>query len=346
MKKLNIALCGCRGHAVKFGNLVNSYDESQMIAVWDNEQALGEAAANALNCLFENDYDRLLALPDLDGVIITAENALHRELAVKAAQAHKHIFIEKPLCTRKEDAFAIQKAVHENDVRFYMSDPFVRAPVIYMKRMMDSGRIGRITAVHIHVSNDNGVPGRPAELHPDYSYERMGGGVMADIGGHALHALHYLLGKPNAVTSVFSSFHDEAINAGIEESAMMIMQYPQGILASVESSFVSQYESLNINVYGMEGTICLTNFGGCNERWDVKYKLGNDPWTVVPEDYLPAAPLKHTRYWVNMMVHNIPNENVGIDDASNNGMSIDNAVECAEITDAIYRSVNQGTVLL
>lgn len=314
MEKLRIALCGCQGKVEKFGTLLNGYEESRVVAVWDYVPGRGEAVAQRLGCPFEGDYDRLLREYALDGVVIVAQNSLHADLIERAARSGKHVFVEKPLCLDPAQARSIQRVIHETGVKFYMSDPFVRASTVYVKRLIEGGTLGRITGARFRLGSDTAL--HPWEDHPIYDKSRALGGIMADVGGHMVHAAHYLFGRPARLTAALSGISDAAKRNDVEENAVVLMQYPDDKLVTLECSWV------------------------CAGEDAVTVQLDGQPPAAVPAQQLP--PTRHVRYWVEMMARDLPNDIMGVDDLSNSGVSIDNAAEFVDILDAIYRNAREG----
>ncbi len=337
MKKLRIALCGCMGHVEKFGDFINSFAESEIAAVWGTDPEREKELAEHFHCVYEEDYHKLMSGNQLDGVIIVAENALHKELVLEAAQNGLHIFVEKPLCVSLEDANEIRDAVNRAGVCFYMTDPFVRNAGIGLKQMIAEGKLGDITGATFHL-------GTPAVLenHVSYRKDRDLGGIMADVGGHTIHEAHYLFGKPEKVSATLSYITDKAKENDIEENALIAMSYPDGKLVSLECSWLSGTEFSLQMIYGTKGFACITRDPEVREQEILTYKIGSEPSVTLEKEALPPSPTRHIRYWVEMITKHIPNEMVGIDPLSNQGVSLDNAVEYAQIIEAIYQSSQKG----
>ena len=234
-RKINIALCGLRGHLDKFGRLINSYPESQAVAVWDPDyEAAKKAAEEVGGCEIYTDFDELMKMPDLDAVVITYHNIWHKELVLKAAKAGKHIFLEKPLCIELQDAYEMRDAVEAAGVKFFLTDPFVNSSTIFMKDFIESGKLGKLLSVRVRFSNNGNVFRSRSEDHIRTEVARMGGGMMSDTGGHPLHMVHYLLGKPSLIHARFSYLNDFNKSVGNEEYIAMLMEYPNDVTAIVE----------------------------------------------------------------------------------------------------------------
>ncbi|MCD8106234.1 MAG: Gfo/Idh/MocA family oxidoreductase [Lachnospiraceae bacterium] len=340
MKKLRLALCGCRGKAETFVELVNGYEESEIAAVWDpQEDGRGAQIAEQYGCTLENDYDRLLAEYSLDGVIIAAENALHKELIIKAAKAGVGVFVEKPLYVSAADAREIQKAVKESGVTFFMSDPFVRRGTLKVKKLIEDGVLGEITGARFRLGMGNAV-----RNHVDYNKEKVQGGIMADVGGHMIHKAHYLFGKPQKLSASLSYYTEKGKANGIEENAIVVMQYPKEVLVTMECSWVSGAMTSAEEIYGTKGAAIVSPYGTEKNAEMVTVKVGRDQVQTYCGDDLPPMPTRHIRYFVEMLLKHSENDIVGKDPLSNSGVSIDNAVEFVEIIEAIYKSANKGFI--
>ncbi|MBQ1304644.1 MAG: Gfo/Idh/MocA family oxidoreductase [Erysipelotrichaceae bacterium] len=144
MKK-RLGICGCTGHVVKFGEMVNSFAESEIAVVWDYREERGRKVAETLNVPFEPDYEKVLDEYGLDGVLVITENSHKAELCIRAAEHGLSIFVEKPMCVSLKEAYAVRDAVNRNGVKFFMTDPFVRRGLIKIKEMMKNGELGTVT---------------------------------------------------------------------------------------------------------------------------------------------------------------------------------------------------------
>lgn len=358
-KEIKIALCGCRGHIDKFGRMINSYDESETIAVWDDDAGRAQKIADLLDCPAYTDYDALLALPELTGVVITAPNYLHPELVLKAIRAKKNVFVEKPLCINVEDAYAIRDAVNEYGVKFFMTDPFVNASTTYIRDFIKSGKLGKLLSVRVRFCSNGHVFRKRSEEQIKNEVAMMGGGMMSDTGGHPLHIVNYLLGKPEKIHTLFTYGSPEAMAAGSDEYIAMMMEYPDEVIAIVESGMIAQGYTNGVEVSGTHGVIIDTGTG--DRKSEVRYRvcditeedlaagmmgmrnaMQRSPWVTVSKDELPPDPDDHIRYFVKMQAYDIPNEMVGVDNASVHGLSIDSAVELVEMREAIYKSAQTG----
>ena len=339
MKKKRIAIAGCTGHVVKFGQLINSFEESETVAVWDRETERGRKVAEELNCPFVEDYDDLLSEYHPDAVAIIAENSFKPDLIIKAANQGISVFVEKPMCVNPCDAYAIRCVIKKNNVKFFMTDPFVRKGLIKIKELIKEGCLGEVREANFRI----GQKVRPENMERMLNHpELYQGGIMADVGGHAIHMAHYLFGKPESLSAVLTYENSVAEEKGIENKAVITMVYPQQLTAVLECSWVSVGKNDRAIVYGTKASAEVVKLS--NTEGDESVAIyRNDGSEIITE--FDHTPVRHIRYFVEMLVNDYDNSIVGVDPHSNSGVSIDNAVEFVEIIDAIYRSTSDGRMV-
>lgn len=344
MEKVRIGIVGSVGHAEKFVNLINSYPDSEAVA-YCAQDALSTEIANRLGVPVEPDYQAMLDNYSLDGVIITVPNMQKRDMVIAAARAQVSVFLEKPLAVRMEDAMAMQEAVHGTGIKFYMSDPFIRPGILMLKKQIARGELGTVIGANVRLANDRGI--REAHLPHIYDRTLSGGGIMADVGGHALHIIHYLFGQPVALCSSLRGYTDDAKKAGIEENASVILRYGDGMTVTLEASWISGGVSSNRTVvYGTDGWAEVLDQPGGEGTQLLRVHQGDGTTIVYDSAVLPKMPTRHVRYFVEMMRGDLPNDIIGTVDESNCGVSIDDAVELVKIIAACYEAPDARFVSL
>ncbi len=135
-----------------------------MVAVCD----INEERVNKVQMDFDipkgyTNYDGMLNDPDIDAFLIATGAALHKEHAVKALEANKHVFCEKPLAKTLEDCKAIEATVEKHSDKMFTVGFIRRYDPTYMeaKRKIDAGEIGRV----IHVKCNGLDPATVLDTH-------------------------------------------------------------------------------------------------------------------------------------------------------------------------------------
>jgi len=303
-------------HADEYAKAVNDHPDAKVAAVWDENADRGRKWAGQLGVDFIDDYATLLARSDIDGVVVTSPTDRHRELIVGAAKAGKHVFTEKVLATRIEDAYAIAAAVRASPIRFTISFPRrTIAPLVHAKAMLDSGALGDITLARICISHDGAL----RNWLPEHFFDPVacGGGAMIDLGAHGMYLSCWLLGAPRRCTSIFNSVTGRAV----EDNAVSIIEFQNNAVAINETSFVSWGGAYSVEIDGTHGGFQMSS------PRNVRTRSGEDKaWRAaeLPQDELMPIPR-----WI---------ASIRGDGPVDFGMGIEEAVQLSEMMHAAYRS--------
>ncbi len=298
MKTVKIAfICPWQNHAEKFANLANTYPESEIVVVWDDNEKRGRAFADMIGCRFEPDYSALLSDSSIDGFIITSPIPQYTQLLLPAIKAGKHVFVEKPMAMENEQADMICEAIKEAGVHVTVSDPIFKPETAYLKRMTDEGRFGEVKFARVRIVFGDGVEllGDP-ELQP---FVENRGGAMYD--SHSAHVLSWLLGKPISATSVFNKLSDYGIDSKWDVQSVAAYKFENGAIGVGEASYISPGSPYTVEIYGTKGC-------GKATREGASYNIDNAGWVNAPKEDLPEAYPYPLNYWVKSVYNDTPNE--------------------------------------
>ena len=309
-------------HADQYAREIADHTEAAVGAVWDEDAERGAAWAAELGLPFEANLVRVLGRTDIDAVCVTAPTNRHREVMVAAANAGKHVFTEKVLAATVEDGRAIAAAVEASAVCFCISFPRRTMPqLLYAKQAVDSGLLGRPTAVRIRIAHDGAV----RDWLPAHFYDPVacGGGAMMDLGAHGMYLCRWLLGKPKRVVSAFTTVTGRAV----DDNAVAVIEFESGAVAVNETSFVSYGGAFSLEIDGTEGALRMLSPG---EGVQVRSKqAGTREWQ--PAEALPAARPKPIDQWIGGCLRGEPID-FGLADAT----------DLTDLMAAAYRAQEQG----
>ncbi|WIB76875.1 Gfo/Idh/MocA family oxidoreductase [Curtobacterium sp. MCPF17_002] len=221
----------------------------------------GAALAAALGVTYADSYDELFAWGP-DAVVVTSENARHRELVERAAAAGAHVLCEKPLATTWEDGLAIRDAVQRAGVQLMMAFPVRFASAFdRLRATHDSGALGTVFSVR---GANNGMLPLTRDWFTDP--ELSGGGAIVDHVVHIADLLDGLTGAaPVSVTAVANRvLHAERARA--ETAGLVTVTYDTGMIATIDCSWSRPDTSpvwggLTLDVAGTGGTVSVDFFG-------------------------------------------------------------------------------------
>jgi predicted dehydrogenase len=179
------------------------------------------------------DYRAMLAMPEIDMVVVGAPNHLHCPIALDAAAAGKHVVMEKPLCLNLAEADRMIGACRKAGVKLMYAEELCFAPkYVRLKQLLDGGALGRPNLLK-QCEKHSGP-------HADHFWdvERSGGGVTMDMGCHAIEFFRWMLGRPR-ITSVYAQMstdvHRERTRG--DDNAILILEFEGGATAIAEESW-------------------------------------------------------------------------------------------------------------
>ncbi len=221
--------------------------EAVVTAVAESDAARRAQAQNdlpAAHCCA--DYHDLLALPELEAVLISLPPALHAAAALAAMNRGKHVYLEKPLAVDLTEARAVVTKWRASGVTGmtgfnYRFHPLYRA----LRQQIKSGAAGRPVAMRtlFHA---------PAGPMPAWKQQRQsGGGVLLDLASHHIDLIQMLVDEPiTAVTAQIQSLETE------DDSAMAMFELAGGLF--VQSSFaLNSFETDRVEVIGTAGALLV-----------------------------------------------------------------------------------------
>lgn len=196
--------------------------------------------------------EEMLARKDIDAVTIGVPNYLHAPLTLKAIAAGKHVICEKPLALTLGEADAMIAAAKKAGVIIGYAEELCYVPkFVQAKRIADSGAIGEVFLAK--QSEKHAGPYSPWFFQADTA----GGGILMDMGCHAIEYCRWTLGKPK-VKSVYCDVdlfsHHEVTE--LDDHIMMIIEFEGHKKALVESSWTLKggMES-KAEIHGTKGVV-------------------------------------------------------------------------------------------
>jgi predicted dehydrogenase len=155
---------------------------------------------------FTTDWREVVEHPEIEAVSITAPNYLHREIAVAAARAGKHIWLEKPCGREPAETYEIGRAVEEAGVMSMIGLMYRHAPAVeYARELIAAGELGEITHYRGYFLADYAADPNGA-LTWRYKLEHAGLGVLGDIMPHTADMAQNLLGPISRVSAQKETF--------------------------------------------------------------------------------------------------------------------------------------------
>ena len=179
------------------------------------------------------DLDAMLAMDEIDMVVVGAPNFAHCEITLKAAKAGKHVVVEKPLCLNLADADRMIAACDQAGVKLMYAEELCFTPkYVRLKQLLDDGVLGRPVLFKQSEKHDG-----PHAAH-FWDVDRSGGGVTMDMGCHAIQFFRWLNAN-NPLKSVYAQMNTSvhAARTRGEDNAIIILEFDNGVVALAEESW-------------------------------------------------------------------------------------------------------------
>lgn len=273
----------------------------KMVALCDvNQAALQQAfTATGIEKVY-TDYHRMLQDPAVDAVIIATPNRFHKEIALAAIAAGKHVMCEKPLALNYADALEMYQAAEKAGVRHMTAFTYRFVPAMrYMRHLIESGFVGQPYHFRVNRLQDWG----DRYLNWRQSMEMAGSGELGDMLSHRLDYGHFLIGPISRLVASTRNFvpvrYDAAGNAypsDVDDWVAVLADFERGVTGNFESTKLATGRGEGgqsqdyCEVNGSEGT--LIYYLGQPNNLQIAKKGGQLEKVAVPEEFLkvPGSP--------------------------------------------------------
>jgi 1,5-anhydro-D-fructose reductase (1,5-anhydro-D-mannitol-forming) len=222
----------------------------QVVGVYSSSTDRASSYAGAHGLALGTDNLEQLLSADIDAVYISSRNGDHAAQALAAADAGKHVLLEKPLATTLQDAQAVVERCEAAGVLLAVNHHLPGAGTHRTIRdLVASGAIGRpLSAAIRHAVL------LPERLRTWRISDEPGAGVILDITVHDASVLNPLLQKPAQEVAALG-VRQGPWQAGSEDAAMVTIRYGEDLLAQAHDAFTSAYTPTRLEVHGDEGSI-------------------------------------------------------------------------------------------
>jgi predicted dehydrogenase len=256
MKTYGFGIIGCGMisdfHSAAIANIKNG----ELVAVSSRKAENSQRLVDYYGIQAHSDYNEMLNRDDIDIVCVCTPSGAHMEPAVAAAEAGKHVIIEKPLEITLERCDTIIESCEKTNVRLctIFNSRFSDASQL-VKDTVSSGRLGQLTLGDAYVKwyrsqdyYDSGDWRGTMELD--------GGGAMMNQSIHAIDFLQYVMGPVRSVQAFTDTLAHERID--VEDVAVAALRFENGALGVIEGTTAVYPGSLKkFEFSGTKGTIVL-----------------------------------------------------------------------------------------
>lgn len=271
--RLNIGLIGTgfmgKAHVLGFTGAPRVFELPFDLVLHTVADVTEESAARSAQAFgFQKctgDWRTLVADPEIDLVSITTPNALHKEMALAATAAGKHIYCEKPLAPLAADAREMAEAAETKGVKTQVGFNYLCNPMLGLaQEMIEAGELGEIRGYRgLHAEDYMTDAAGPFTFRHDLA----GGGALADIGSHALATAEFLCGPIVRVLGDCVNMIPERPDGRggvrrveVDDVARAFLRFRNGATGSIEGNWIATGRKMqhDFEVYGTKGALAFS----------------------------------------------------------------------------------------
>ncbi|MCA0362128.1 MAG: Gfo/Idh/MocA family oxidoreductase [Armatimonadetes bacterium] len=268
---LNWAILATGRIARAFADGVNKSETGRLVAVGSRSYESATLFAQEFGGKPYGSYTEALADPDVQAVYIATPHHLHADLTVEAAQAGKHVLVEKPCALNHADAARAVAACQENDVLFCEAFMYRLQPqMVELVRQVREGVIGTIR----HIQVDFGFAAS-RDWKDSRTVLEYGAGGLMDVGCYCISFAQSVLGE----TASRSEYAFERCGEGYDGVGTGILQFASGATANFGTGIHINLRN-QATIYGDLGHITVEEPWFCNGKFTI-HLSGQDPQEVV-----------------------------------------------------------------
>lgn len=300
-RKIGICVVGCGGISEAHLQAYVKHPGTEVVAVVDVIDRQAKRAAERWGARFSyTDYRKALERNDVHLVDICLPHCLHSEVSINAAEAGKHILIEKPMATSLNEADAMIEAARRNGVKLMVNqNKRFQTRHQRIKGILDEGLIGKMILAK--------------SFYPQFIYDylkaergwmaskKQGGGALMTLGIHNVDLLRWFVGDVIRVSAMLSRSKFWPKGGG-EDTGIILMEFENGAIGEVTISFSLKNPFVRVDpnvmplmLFGEIGSVQL-DFD--NHLLVFSEKLSDKPWGLIdiPVKELPWIVEKDSFY--------------------------------------------------
>lgn len=258
MKTISFGIIGCGVISEWHASVIEEIEGAKLIGAFDrNIDRLAEFCEKHA-CKMYTDLTEFLADTEMDAVSVCTPSGAHAPLVIAAANAGKHIVVEKPMAITKEQLDDIVEAVERNGVQLTsIAQCRYGDEVQRVKKMIENGELGELLLGDVYMKLYRS-PEYYASAGWRGTWAMDGGGALMNQGIHGIDCLQYLMGPVKNVSSICKTL---ARDIEVEDAAVAAIEYENGAIGVIQgTTCVNPGYPARMEIHGTRGTVVLENY--------------------------------------------------------------------------------------
>jgi phthalate 4,5-cis-dihydrodiol dehydrogenase len=253
-KTYGVAIIGTGRISGAHARAAQNVAQARLVAASEIDEERGKQFSEKWGCEVVKDYKELLKRDDVDIVSLTLPHWLHEPVGIEAAEAGKHIFVEKPMADSVEECDRMIAAARKNGVKLFTghTEQFL-APNVKARQMIQSGEVGEPVML-----TDCWYKAFALHTRPPWFLDRSkGGGMWLMNGAHMIDRVTYILNSRVKSVKAFVGTRFNDIQA--DDASMAYLDLEIGIPASLAHTGYKDKPGAGVEQSGGEIIISCTD---------------------------------------------------------------------------------------
>jgi predicted dehydrogenase len=255
MAKFKIGLIGCGRIAPNHARSIVELENTELRAVCDIIPGKADKFRREYGGDSSTDYRMMLSRPDIDIISIATPSGTHAGIGIAAAEAGKHVIVEKPMALSLHDADRLIEACQRNKVYLGVCHQNRYNLVVQkLRRALEEGRFGRLNhgVASIRWYRDQAYFEQDS-WHGTWAQD---GGVLMNQSIHNIDLLLWMMGQPE---SVYAKITTRRRRIEVEDLGLGVIGFTNGSFGMIEASSSVYPKNLEetLNIFGATGTVIL-----------------------------------------------------------------------------------------
>lgn len=258
MPNVNFGIIGLGTIGKMHAKVLSNIDGACLRGVADINASAVSEIGKLYNCKGYSDFEEMLEDDNINAVSVCLPSGMHNEAVIKAANANKHVIVEKPLeinIKRAENMIAVcrKKNVKLGVILQHRFDD----SIMQLKNAVASGILGDLlfgTAKTIWYRDHEYF----SKSTWKGTFDIDGGGALINQSIHYIDLLRYIMGPVEKVCGKCANLYHKSIE--VEDTGIALLVFENGALGSIEGTTLA-YPGLSsdLNIFGTNGTVCIKN---------------------------------------------------------------------------------------
>jgi UDP-N-acetyl-2-amino-2-deoxyglucuronate dehydrogenase len=342
MKLVRFAVIGLGNIGKIHVDAIQSLNQAKISVICNRRGGSGQELAKSIGVTWVDDFRKAIVRDDVDAVAICTPSGMHKDIAIVAAQAGKHILVEKPLEITLPRIDAMLDAASQSNVKLTcIFQSRAKKSIQATKNAIDAGRLGKLlfanALVHWHRSPEYYSNNWRGSLKFD------GGGALINQSIHSIDLLQWLVGP---VKTVFGHTATCVHQIQGEDTATASVTFVNGTQGTIQAATsLGQGFPARIEIHGTRGSVYLQE--GSITQWKVQDTSVDEELEMLNLDQTEDGGAQHPTNQMKHDAHQLQIEDF-VQAILNNRAPLVSGLEArksVEIIRAIYHSASANSLV-